>query len=70
MLFFKVLGLTASLGVKKATHTDMAMKHILTMCANLDAQVLSYPDEEMKKEIEKFANTAKMSKSTESSASS
>ncbi|XP_077989177.1 ATP-dependent RNA helicase DHX58-like isoform X2 [Glandiceps talaboti] len=50
----QVIGLTASLGVGKATSDSTAENHILQMCANLDAEVLSIVVEN-KNELMKYA---------------
>ena len=41
----QVIGLTASLGVGKAKNPEEAGKHILLLCANLDAECISTVDE-------------------------
>ena len=40
-LLFQIVGLTASLGVGKATRDYDAQDHILHLCANLDAPIIS-----------------------------
>ena len=37
----QVIGLTASVGVGKANSMKQAVDHVLTLCANLDCQVIS-----------------------------
>ncbi|XP_070541294.1 ATP-dependent RNA helicase DHX58-like [Ptychodera flava] len=54
----QILGLTASLGVGGAKDKDKAVKHLLMLCANMDATVLKTVQEQ-KKELKKHNSKPK-----------
>ncbi len=54
-MFPQVVGLTASVGVGSARTHQKAVDHILTLCANLDAQGV-VTVEEHRSDLEKYVN--------------
>ena len=52
--FLQVIGLTASVGVGKASTTYGAKDHIMKLCANLDSVVVQVKRE--KETLDKFVN--------------
>ncbi|ESO82722.1 hypothetical protein LOTGIDRAFT_211354 [Lottia gigantea] len=53
----RIVGLTASLGVGKASAVKGAVDHIVSLCANLDVSMICTPDEGAADDMAKYVNT-------------